>query len=263
MAIHRLSRLIEDWRELEGAGIPLESMNFRVGLDSRGLLIRHEPHPYEDGYVREIRPGRIAYMVPVFIRRDAPGKTIIRTCALRAPWDDFIELLEEDTEKNAGWYTFSEDTYPRKHEYPRNMVLNHRIAGALSRGDIREGLLLGIGRVSPPEKYRSGDRIPIVLTIVDQWDCELPAVFELPLTRCPKPPNQNAKRKRPSLLSCRDVAAPTGKSVARSGSGKNPPSDQDWENLYASLNRTPDRGRSPEPTARSVGSRKGKELCKV
>jgi len=263
MAIHRFSRLIEDWRELEGAGIPLEPINFRVGLDSRGLLIRHEPHPYEDGYVREIRPGRIAYMVPVFIRRDAPGKIIIRNCALRAPWDDFIEFLEEDTVKNAGWYTFSEDTYPRKHEYPRNMVLNHHIAGTLSRGDIREGLLLGIGRVSPPEKYRSGDRIPIVLTIVDQWDCELPAVFYLQLVRCANPTIGTPNRRRKSLFSCRDVAAPTGKSVARSGSGKNPPSDQDWENLYAGLNRTPDRGRSPEPTARSVGSRKGKELCKV
>jgi hypothetical protein len=258
MAIHRFSRLAEDWRELEGAGIPLEPVDFRVGLDSRGLLIRHEPHPYEYGYVREIQLGRITYMVPVFIRRDAPGKIIIRNCTLCAPWDDFIELLDEDTGKNAGWYAFSEG----KHEYPRDMVLNHRVTGTLSRGDIRAGVLLGIGRVSPPEKYRSGDKIPIILTIFDQWDRELPAVFELPLTRCPKPPNQIAKRKRPSLLSCRDVAAPD-KLIARPGSDKNAPADQEWENLYAALNGISDRGRSPEPTARSVGSRKGKELCKV
>jgi len=234
MAIHRFSRFIEDWRELEGAGIPLEPLNFRVGSDSRGLLIRHEPHPYEDGYVREIRLGRIAYMVPVFIRRDAPGKTIIRNCTLRAPWDDYIEFLEENTKKNAGWYTFSEDAYPPKHEYPRNMVLNHRITGALSRGDIREGLLLGLGKVPPPEEHHSGDKIPVIVSVVDQWDYESSAVFKLQLMRCENRANEIPKRKRKPLLSCRDVATP-GKLVAQSGSAKNRPTDEDCENLCATV----------------------------
>jgi hypothetical protein len=237
MPIHKFSRLDEDWRELEDAGIPLEPLVFRVGSDSRGLLIRHEPHPYEDGYVREIRLGRVTYMVPIFIRRDAPGKTIIRDCTLHAPWDDFIEFLEEDTEKNAGWYTFSEDTLPRKHEYPRNMVLNHRITGTLSRGDIKQGLLLGIGRVSPPETYRSGDKIPIVLSIVDQWDSQPSTTFNLELMRCRNRANEIPNPKRKPLFSCRDVVA-SGKSIAQSGFPKNRPTDEDWENLFAAVTGT-------------------------
>jgi hypothetical protein len=204
MTNHRFRRLVEGWRELEDAGVPLEPLELRAGSNGHGLTIRHEPHAYEAGYIREIRLGRIAYMLPVFIRRDGPGQTIIRNCTLQAPWDDSIEWLEEDREKNAGWYTFSEETYPRKHEYPRHMVLNHRMAGTLSRGCIREGVLLGVGRAPVPETYGSGDKIPITLKILDQWDCEPSATFNLQLTRCRTLAKETHKSARGPLFSSRD-----------------------------------------------------------
>ena len=64
------------------------------------------------------------------------------------------------------------------------MVLNHQMIGSLRRGDIREGVLLGVGRVSIPETYRGGEEVAITLIVRDQWDCEPSATFNLQLTRC-------------------------------------------------------------------------------
>ena len=140
MRIHRPDRFIKAWRELEEASIPLEPEALSAGLErSYGLTMRHEPYSYDVGYVREIRRCRVAYMVPVFIRRDEPGKTIIRKCTLQSPWDDSIKWLVEDKEKNAGWYTFSEESYPRKDEYPRDMILNHQMIGSLRHGTFERG----------------------------------------------------------------------------------------------------------------------------
>lgn len=184
MKTHRIGQLFEDWRDLEETGTPLEPFKFRVGLNlNGGMTIRQFDAPYENG-IRELRSGRVAYVIPIFIRRDEPGKTIIRNLSLHVPWDDSIEWLDEGTGRNLGWYTFSKQTDPPIHEYARNTVLNHRITCTLSRGDIREGLLLAVGHVRPPEIYRDGGIIPITLTILDQWDCELPAIFKLRLERC-------------------------------------------------------------------------------
>jgi hypothetical protein len=208
MAIHRFGRLVGDWRELEEAGIPLEPPKFRVGVyPNGGVTIRQEPAPYEIG-IRVLRSGRIAYILPVFIRRDQPGKTIIRDCTIHTPWDDSIEWLDEDKKRNPGWYTFSEDCCIPKHEYARETVVNHRMICTLSRGDIREGLLLAVGKVPPPETYRDGDRIPITFSILDQWDFEPSATFKLVLERCRLLHEKIQKSTRRSLFSHRDHNAP-------------------------------------------------------
>src|ERR1700720_4567643 len=179
MATHRLGRLVGDWHELEDAGIPLEPMKNRVGIKpNAGLTIRQMPTDYNEAVIREIE-GRVAYVMPVFIRRDEPSRTIIRNCKLHVPWDE-VEWLEEDEKRNRGWYAFSRG-YPPKHEYARDTVLNHRMKCILSLGDIREGLLLAVGKVPPPEMYRDGEIIPIRFSILDQWDCEPSVTFKLPL----------------------------------------------------------------------------------
>jgi hypothetical protein len=185
MTIHRFGRLGQDWRELEESGIPLEPLEFRVGVNSNGgMTIRQYDTPYESG-IRELRSGRVAYVLSVFIRRNDPGRTIIRNCSLDVPWDDSVEWLEEDKSGNRGWYTFWENSYPPQHEYARGRVLNHRLICTLSRGAFREGLLLAVGKMRPPETYCDGDIIPITLTILDQWDCKRSAIFKLRLERCP------------------------------------------------------------------------------
>jgi hypothetical protein len=206
MAIHRPGRLAGDWDELECAGIPLEPLKFRVGVKPNcGLTIRQMPTDYDEALIREIE-GRVAYVMPVFIRRDEPGRTIIRGCTLHVSWDD-VEWLDEDKKRNRGWYAFSKE-YPPKHEYARDTVLNHRMKCILSRGDIREGLLLAVGKVRPPEIYRDGEIIPIRFSILDQWDCESSVVFQLPLVRDRRRANKIPRSKRGPLFSRPDYIAP-------------------------------------------------------
>lgn len=213
MATDKTDRLVEYWRELEDAGIPLEPRKFRVGVKpNAGLMIRQMPTAYSEAEIRELNDGRVAYVLPVFIRRDEPGKTNVRGCTLDVPWDECVEWLDEDEKRNRGWYAFSRD-YPPKHEFPRETVLNHRMQCILSRGDIREGFLLAVGKVYPPETYRNGEIIPIRFSILDQWDCHPSVIFELPLVRNPlarnlNRANQTPRAKRKPLFSCPDRIAP-------------------------------------------------------
>ena len=105
---------------------------------------------------------------------------------------------------------------PPKHEYPRNMVLNHRMLCSLSRGDIREGFLLAVGKVRPPETYHDGEIIPIRFSILDQWDCH-PSVT-LNCRWCATPSaifcNQTPRAKHKPLFSCPDRIAPVEKREA-------------------------------------------------
>jgi hypothetical protein len=206
MATHRLGRLVEDWNELEDADIPLEPLEFRVGIKpNAGLTIRQMPTAYSEAVIREFSHC-VAYVMPLFIRRDEPGKTIVRGCTLHVPWDE-VEWLEEDEKRNRGWYAFSR-VHPPKHEYARDTVLNHRMKCILSLGDIREGLLLAVGKVRPPEMYRDGEIIPIRFSILDQWDCEPSVTFKLPLVRGRHRANETRRSKRGPLLSRPDYIAP-------------------------------------------------------
>ena len=234
MATHRPGRLIEDWHEIEDAGIPLEPTKFRVGVrPNNGLTIRQFPTPYYEAKIRELDDGRVAYVMPVFIRRDEPGKTIVREWTLHVPWDESVEWLEEDERRNRGWYAFSRDYCPPKHEYPRNMVLNHRMLCSLSRGDIREGFLLAEGRNRPPETYHDGEIIPIRFSILDQWDCHPSVTFQLPLVRNRNLLNQTPRGKRKPLFSCPDRIAPVEKREAP----KRAKSAKEKKQIYARIEK--------------------------
>ena len=148
MPIHDVRRLAQHWTDLEAASIPLEPPEYRVGLDVRNLGAALTITPGRDHWrseIRELKNGRFAYIVPVFIRRDRPGKTIIRDVWIAAPWRDFIELLADPKEgPHPAYYAFPDDA----ESFPRKDVLNHRLHCVLARGDIREGLILGSGVVS-------------------------------------------------------------------------------------------------------------------
>lgn len=186
-------------------------MEVRVGVKANfGLTIRPMPTDYGEAVIRELKHC-VAYVLPVFIRRDEPGKTIIRDWRLHVSWDDSIEWLKESRKRNAGWYTFLRDV-PQQHS--RRSVLNHQMERVLSRGDIREGLLLAVGKVRPPETYRNGEIIPIRFSILDQWDCEPSFTFQLPLVRGQHRANVIPTSKRGPLLSRPDYIAPVEKEEA-------------------------------------------------
>ena len=209
MVIHDFGALARQWRDLEAAGIPLEPLENRVGVDSRhsgsGLTIR-AGRDCGRSEIRELKNGRFAYILPVFIRRDLPGKTVIRECWISPPWmDNNIELLEDPKyeEKHPGYYTFPGDT----ERFPREEVLNHRVNCNLSRGDIRKGLLLAVGSC-PPETFKNYDKIVVTFTVMDQWDDEPFAKMQMRLNRFPARVKASNKCTRGPLFSRRDVIGP-------------------------------------------------------
>jgi hypothetical protein len=224
MIINSQKKRFAAWDDLEKAGIPLDLPEYRVGFKSdAGLTIRQMELPYEESEIRELGDGRVAYVLPVFMRRERPGKTVVREITLHAPWDDSIEWLTEGEKRNRGWYTFARDI---PQQYPRHAVVNHRLRCTLAPGDMREGLLLGVGRLRPPKNYRDGEIIPISLSVLDQWDAELSVTFKMRLNRCRY--LANIARPRGPLLSKRDLIKDSDAPNPRT-----PPTD---EEIFQGLN---------------------------
>lgn len=209
MKIHNPAKLVKDWADLEAAGIPLDPFENRVGIDPRdpstALTIRAGRNRWRS-QIYELNNGRFAYVLPLFVRRNHPGKTIIRECWISPPWPDTdIELLEDPKEegRHPAWYNFPSDS----DHFWREKVLNHRIHCNLSRGDIREGLLLAVG-LPPPETYKNHDEVTVTLTILDEWDWEHRAKLQMQINRLPRRAKAINKSTRGPLLSRRDVIAP-------------------------------------------------------
>jgi hypothetical protein len=185
MAIRDYGALAQQWRDLEAAGIPLEPAENRVGIARsrrRILTIRSEPHRLGGSEIRELKDGRFGYVLTVFIRSDSPGKAIVRDSWIAPPWTDpTFEWLEDPKKlgQHPAWYAFPRDT----EQFARAEVINHRIRCVLSRGDIREGVLLGIGCGRPPEIYKHNAKVSAVLTLVDQWDCTHSERLEMRINR--------------------------------------------------------------------------------
>jgi hypothetical protein len=207
MANSDIAALTRHWTELEAADIPLESLENRVGLDTRkrgaGLTIR----PGRDRWrseIRELKDGRFAYILPVFVRRDHPGKTVIRDCWVSPPWlDTNVTFVDDPMEgKHPGYYNLPHQT----ERFLREQVLNHRINCTLSRGEIREGLLLAVG-LRPPETYTNNQLIEVTVGVLDQWDVEHCAKVQTRMHRLPAR-KEIKKSKRGSLFSLRDVIPP-------------------------------------------------------
>jgi hypothetical protein len=185
MAFRDFGALTQQWRNLEAAGIPLEPLENRAGIarnPARILTIRSGSHRPVRSEIRELKDGRFGYVLAVFIRSDSPGKTIIRDSWISPPWTDpTFEWLEDPKElgQHPAWYAFLRDT----EQFARVEVLNHRIRCVLSRGDIREDLLLGVGCGRPPDTYKHNDKVPVTLTMLDQWDFEHSEKLEMRMNR--------------------------------------------------------------------------------
>ena len=216
MANQGIPKLVKEWGDLDAAGIPLEPLEGRVGLDARnsgtGLTIR-PGRPRWRSEIRELKSGQFAFILPVFIRRDRPGKTIILDAWIGTSWPDTsIEWLEdpEHKEKHPGYYNLPGDT----ERFLRDEVLNHRIINCvLARGDIRAGLLLAVGS-RPPDDYKDHAEILISLNLLDQWDAEHRLMLPARMNRNPRRAKAITRSARGPLLSGRDVIVPTRAYVA-------------------------------------------------
>jgi hypothetical protein len=211
MSTRNFGALAQQWLDLEAAGIPLAPFENRVGIDARSsgrvlTICTGDNHPWRSE-IRELKDGRFGYILSVFVRRDLPGKTRIRDSWVSPPWDDpTIEWLEDprDVGQHPGWYTLPADT----EQFARVEVINHRINCVLSCGDFREGLLLGVGCVRPPDTYKNYDKVTVTFSLVDQWDRKHSGKLRMQMSRYPVR-DKVYKRTTPRLFSGPpDVIAP-------------------------------------------------------
>ena len=216
MANHDVWELVKDWNDLEAAGVPLEPLENRIGIDARnsgaGLTVRAGRNRWRSE-IRELKNGIFAFILPVFIRRDHPGKTIIRDAWIGTPWPDTcIEALEDPAHqgKHPEYYNFLPYDTER---FVREEVLNHRVKCVLARGDIREGLFLAIGS-RPPDAFKDRTKIQVTFGVLDQWDCEHTAKLEMRMNRGPVHVAPILPNKRSRLLARRDELTETGSLVA-------------------------------------------------
>ena len=215
--IRDIGALTQEWCDLEATGIPLEPFENRAGIDARSsgrvLTIRTGSHHPGRSEIRELGDGRFGYILSIFVRCDRPGKTRIRNSCVAPPWDDPIEWLEDSRDgKRPEWYAFPGDAQPEL--FARVEVINHRINCTLSYGDFREGLLLGVGCVRPPETYKNHDKVPVTFSLWDQWGGKHSEKFEMRMNRRPARAKEAYKRTRPPLFSCRDIIVPRRSLIA-------------------------------------------------
>jgi hypothetical protein len=225
MASH-LHDMKKDWEALVAAGIPLEPLEMRICDDAKasatGLTLRLGSNVGRR-MISEVKPGFFVYVIPVFIRCDGPGKKIICDAWIGTPWPDTnIQWFDDPRGGEHPWYY----QFPGQ-RFRREEVLNHRIKCVLSRGDIREGLLLALGS-APPDEYKHRDKANINLTLVDQWDGEHKLPMQVTIYRGAKgaKPISSLHRRNSPLLSRRDVIPPP---VSRRGLPERVPMSREKE----------------------------------
>jgi hypothetical protein len=225
MANRDFPQLEADWNVLDAAGIPLEPLECRVGIDaknSRRVLTLRAGRDLWRCEIRELKNGQFAFIAPIFTRRNRPGKTIILDAWIGTSWPDTsIELLEDPAfeEKHPGYYNLPGDT----ERFLREEVVNHRIINTtLTRGGICAGLLLAVGS-RPPDHYKNHDKVPISITVVDQWDVPRSVTLQARMNRRPARVAAVTRSTRGPLLSHRDVIVPDrGYATPRDSSAESP-----------------------------------------
>jgi hypothetical protein len=200
-------RFLEEWAGLEDRGVLLEPFEHRCGIydQRRGIdLLIRQWGEWDSNRIFELSSGAFAYTLHAFIRSDGVRRAIIMDWQLELPWPDRVEWLEDPKEgqKNSAVYNFRGKDWL---DYPRKEVLNHRLAGRIAQGDLREGLLLGKSCQPPPDTYQHGETIPAILKVFDQHDRPHLGTFELYLSRSPRPKNISRNRVRRNIFSDPDL----------------------------------------------------------
>jgi hypothetical protein len=201
------------WADLERAGIPLESQEHRIGARRDLAIAACRPEYGLAAEVRELRSGAFAYVVPVCIRRETRGTTLIREFWIAPPFAGAVDLLDNsriETRKGRPYYRFPGDSA----RFYTGNVLNQRIDHRLTPNHPPlNGAVLGIG--SPiPEPYSNHKVIDITLGVVDQHGSELSTTLPLALHRLRAPLKGAKHSRRAPLLSRRDRIVPGNPLVA-------------------------------------------------
>jgi len=169
-------------RELNACGADLDLSLLRNG-DPFTLECR-------DCYARTVQCGSV-YVLSVSLLGLAP-RTVLTDFELTSPEYDLSTYLMGDPQLarlTNDIYRLLDGT-----TFHRNEVLNHRVGkdGVLRHGAQLEGVLLAQAFDPVPERYRPGSRIPVVLSIVDQFG----DTTEWPIRLIVQPPCVSARPMR-------------------------------------------------------------------
>jgi hypothetical protein len=120
----KLQHHLKLWADLDLAGIPLARLENRTGLDAEPPLTIVLARNHSCGRIKELTNGSFAYILPVFVRRNRPGKTIIRDASIQTSWfDSCLEWIDYPRfpGSHPDCYFFSGDT----ERFSSETVLNH------------------------------------------------------------------------------------------------------------------------------------------
>jgi hypothetical protein len=210
--IHNFRR---HWAELEAAGVPLGPLKSRWrrgGHDFDEELLMEQQGELAGNCIVESDSHFICYILDVRVVSRLSGGPRILEPRLLLPWiDDRFEWLPDPAEKHPSGPLYA---FPGKSplEYPREIVLNHRIGRPLSRGAVRQGLLLGLGWAPIPKAFRHGAEIDVTLSFIDQWSREHSQTFVLWLDRSASW-SKPVRRERVRIFSELDPTPKRGHSV--------------------------------------------------
>ena len=136
------------------------------------LLISQAGGPLESTAI-DLSCGGTGYIIDLEIASNIPRLVVIREFCLNLPWQDPNLLFLSDTaDRGARPHLY---VLPgTKIEYPRELVLNHRVSskGGLRRGETMEGLLLAVGFTPIPDRFHHGDSVGSTVSVVDQFGYE-------------------------------------------------------------------------------------------
>ena len=170
-------------RRLIEAGCPLDpEVEHQVREVQQGLEI------YQSGtliqtWMFDLKSGGMGLVLSCGIFNRAARNLHLQQFRVRLPWDDpSFDWLEDPYHKSPREEVYE---FPRSYEFPRNVVLNHRIGcqGLLIPGAVMDGYLLGAGLMPIPEQYLHRQRMNIQLEIIDSSGREYGGEFQVLVDR--------------------------------------------------------------------------------
>lgn len=149
-------RKIEIIRRIQGAGY-LCKIDTALLFKLPKLKIENNPH---QSYVFAFRGG----MGIIFDLRITSDRAVYI--------QDFGDLELLGRPCNVDWWESEKDVYKfyLGPEFPRDVVLNHRIRVLVKPGQPLDGFLLGRSATRIPSMYSHGFKLPLMLTIMDGFD---------------------------------------------------------------------------------------------
>ena len=149
--------------------------------DTEWIEVRHDP---AGGAVRSWSDATV-FVLYISMLGIAP-KTVLQGFELSSPESGLDPYIPEDpTARSArrDMYRMLDGS-----RYDRSEILNHRLGrqGILRRGDVIEGWLLAECMVAAPSRYIQSTRLPLCLSIVNQFEGVHRVSFALPVERIPK-----------------------------------------------------------------------------